>query len=215
MEFKNPSLPVELKNNSLSKTYAFKILRKKGMTMKKTTLVILSLTVIMLFLLLAQLPKVVAEQFQYVGNRKCIACHRAEYQSWQKDPHSRALDSLKPGTKGDAKIKAKLDPKKDYAADASCLVCHSIGYGKSAAPVTDLTNVGCESCHGPGSKYKSPIIMNKKKYQENREAQHKIAMEAGLIEPTEQVCITCHNAKSPTWKGFDYKKMIEEVKHKK
>jgi len=183
--------------------------------MQKTGMAILPLTVIMLLLLLAQLSKVVAEQFQYVGNKKCIACHRAEFQSWQKDSHSLALADLKPGTKGDAKIRAKLDPKKDYTADASCLVCHSVGYGKPVAPSADLTNVGCESCHGPGSTYRSPAIMNKKKYQENRATQHKMALEAGLTEPAEQVCTTCHNANNPFGKGFNYKKMVENVKHKK
>ena len=183
--------------------------------MKKTRLPILSLTLIILFVLLVHLPQAMAEQLQYVGNKKCIACHRAEFQSWQNDSHSRALDTLKPGAKAEAKIKAKLDPKKDYAADASCLPCHSVGYGKPAAPGADLTNVGCESCHGPGSIYKSPTIMNKKKYQENRETQHNLAMESGLTEPAEQVCITCHNANNPFSKGFNYKKMVENVKHKK
>jgi len=184
------------------------------MTMKKAGMAILPLIVIMLLFLLVHLPKVAADQLLYVGNKKCIACHRAEFQSWQKDSHSRALDNLKPGNKGDAKIRAKLDPKKDYTTDASCLVCHSVGSGKPAAPGADLTNVGCESCHGPGSKYRSPAIMNKKKYQENRAGQHKMALEAGLTEPTERVCITCHNADNPFNKGFDYKKMIEMVKHK-
>jgi hypothetical protein len=184
------------------------------MNMKKTGLLILLLTLIVLSVQLVHLPKVVAEQLQYVGNKKCIACHRAEFQSWQKDSHSRALDTLKPGTKGEAKIKAKLDPKKDYTADASCLACHSVGYGKPSVPGADLTNVGCESCHGPGSTYKSPTIMNKKKYQENRATQHKMAMETGLTEPTEQVCTTCHNANNPFDKGFDYKKMVENVNHK-
>jgi hypothetical protein len=175
----------------------------------------LSLIAILFLVLLVHLPEAGAEQAQYVGNKKCAICHRAEFQTWQKEPHSRALETLKPGVKADAKIKAKLDPKKDYTADASCLVCHNTGYGKPAAPGADLTNVGCESCHGPGSNYRTSAIMNKKKYQENREAQHKMAIEAGLIEPTEQVCTTCHNAKSPTPKEFDYKKTIGVVNHKK
>lgn len=57
--------------------------------------------------------------------------------------------------------------------------------------------------------------MNKKKYQANRAAQHKIALEAGLTAPTEQVCITCHNVNNPFGKGFNYKKLVENVKHKK
>ena len=165
--------------------------------MNNTSRLISPLTLVVVLNVLTQLPKVMAEEFQYVGNNKCIACHRPEYQSWQKDSHALALDDLKPGIKVEAKAKAKLDPKKDFTTDASCLVCHSVGYGKPAAPGADLTNVGCESCHGPGGIDKS------------------LAAHAGLTEPTERVCITCHNAKSPTWKGFVYKKMIESVQHTK
>ena len=154
-----------------------------------------------------------AQELQYVGNKKCVGCHRAELKAWQGDYHAKALDDLMPGIKAAEKTKCNLDPEKDYTAEASCLACHSTGYGKPAAPNADLTNVGCESCHGPGSEYRNVKIMSKKKYKENREAQHALAVKAGLIAPTEEVCVACHNDKSPTWKGFDYATMIEEVKH--
>jgi len=172
-------------------------------------LIILLSSVALLFLS----QTLIAEEFKYVGNKKCIVCHKSEYKSWQKDYHAKALDDLKPGIKVEAKKKANLDPDKDYTKDEGCLSCHSTGYGKPAVKRAILDNVGCEACHGPGSKYKSMKVMNKKKYRENREEQHKKAIEAGLIEPTEQVCVSCHNDKSPTWKGFDYCKMIKEVKH--
>ena len=156
-----------------------------------------------------------AEEFQYVGNKKCVGCHRNEYKAWQEDYHSRALDDLRPGVKAEIKEKAGLDPHMDYTADASCLACHNTGYGKAADPGAELSDVGCESCHGPGSKYRNVKIMNKKKYAEDREAQHALAVEAGLSAPTEALCVECHNEKSPTWKGFDYATMIEEVKHRK
>ena len=156
-----------------------------------------------------------AAEPQYVGNKKCVGCHREQNKAWLEDYHAKAFDSLKPGVKAEVKTKGKLDPNKDYSADAGCLECHATGYGKAADPKADLSNVGCESCHGPGSEYKNVKIMNKKKFQENRETQHQMAVQAGLIEPTEALCVACHNDKSPTWKGFDYKKMIEEVKHKK
>lgn len=156
-----------------------------------------------------------AEELTYVGNKKCTGCHRDQYKAWQGDYHAKALDDLKPGVKAEAKTKGKLDPNKDYTTDASCLSCHATGYGKPAVAAADLANVGCESCHGPGSAYKNVKIMNKKKYQEARDAQHQLAVAAGLVEPSEKLCVECHSDKSPTWKGFDYAKMIEDVKHKK
>lgn len=156
-----------------------------------------------------------AQEAQYVGNKMCVGCHMPEKKAWEAEYHSKAHESLKPGVKAEAKTKCNLDPNKDYTTDASCLACHATGYGKPATPSAMLQAVGCEACHGPGSKYRSPKIMNKKVYGDDRDAAHAAAMAAGLVEPTEQLCVTCHNDKSPTWKGFDYAKMIEEVKHKK
>jgi hypothetical protein len=38
-------------------------------------------------------------------------------------------------------------------------------------------------------------------------------MENGLIEPNEEVCKKCHNKKSPTFKGFDFKEWVKKVDH--
>ncbi|MBN2466579.1 MAG: hypothetical protein JXD19_00370 [Deltaproteobacteria bacterium] len=184
--------------------------------MKKLSLVVIAVISAFALVVGAQLSKVGAEDFTYVGTKKCMGCHRAEYKSWQGDYHAKALDDLKPGIKVEEKQKAKLDGEKDYSTDAGCLACHATGYGQAAAPGADLANVGCESCHGPGSAYKSPTIKSKKKWADNREEQQKLAAEAGLIlTPSKESCVACHNEKSPTWKGFDYEKMLEEVKHTK
>lgn len=183
--------------------------------MKQTGSIIAAAGLMGLFMLGTAEVSNAADEFQYAGSKKCVGCHRIQNEAWKQDYHAKALDDLKPGTKGEAKAKAKLDPTKDYTKDPACLACHSTGFGKPAVAGADLVNVSCESCHGPGGQYKNIKIMNKKKYQENREAQHKLAIEAGLREPNEQLCVECHNQESPTWKGFDYKKMIEEVKHKK
>lgn len=151
---------------------------------------------------------------KYVGNKKCIGCHKTQYQAWKEDYHAKAFDDLKPGTKVEAKTKCNLDPDKDYTTDASCLECHATGYGKPAMKNAKLDTVGCESCHGPGSNYRNVKIMNKKKYEADRATQHKLALEAGLVAPDEALCVACHNDRSPTWKGFDYDKMIKDVDHK-
>ncbi len=131
---------------------------------------------------------------EYIGAKKCKMCHKNEHKSWLETKHAKAYDVLKPAEK-----------KKD-----SCVVCHVTGFGVAD---TLFEGVQCEACHGPGSLYKSTKIMSKKKYKENREAQHKLALEAGLIIPDEKTCTGCHNKKSPNFKSFDYKKMKAKGMH--
>jgi hypothetical protein len=136
---------------------------------------------------------------EYVGSSKCKVCHKAEYEAWMKEKHSRAMASLKPG-----------EQKK-----ADCLACHTTGYGKAAKPGADLADVGCEACHGPASGYKDVKIMHKKKWQKDPQGQLKLAVAAGLIpKPDQALCVSCHNRKSPTFKGFNFKEAVQKVKHK-
>ena len=64
----------------------------------------------------------------YEGRKKCGSCHRSQLDSWEKTAHAKALDSLAPKVKVEAKKKAKLDPNKDYRQDADCVGCHSTGF---------------------------------------------------------------------------------------
>lgn len=134
---------------------------------------------------------------QFVGEKKCKACHMKEYKVWQASDHSKAFDSLKP----------------EEQTKADCLACHNTGHGKAAAAGAALNGVQCESCHGPGSAYKSMKVMSKKAYKENPEAAHKGSVAAGLLVPNEETCKSCHNEKSPTFKGFDYASAMEKIKH--
>jgi len=134
---------------------------------------------------------------EYVGVKKCKGCHIVQYKIWKKGKHSRALLSLK--------SEEKNDPK--------CLICHTTGYAKPRANDADLKNVQCESCHGPGSIYRSPAIMKKSKYRKDPEGMHRKAIEAGLIEPDKNVCTGCHNERCPEFKGFNLKKAIKKIEH--
>ena len=80
-------------------------------------------------------------------------------------------------------------------AKSECVQCHITGGTKS------LPGVQCELCHGPGSEYKSLTIMK------SREK----SLAAGLILPTEKVCLGCHNSKSPHFKGFKFAEMAAKV----
>jgi hypothetical protein len=89
--------------------------------------------------------------------------------------------------------------KPEDKAKQECVQCHITG-GK-----TDLPGVQCEACHGPGSEYAKLGIM---KVRDK-------AVAAGLVLPTEKNCVTCHNKKSPTFKGFNFAEMAPKVHDKK
>ncbi|YCM42594.1 multiheme c-type cytochrome [Verrucomicrobiaceae bacterium 227] len=79
----------------------------------------------------------------YVGSDQCLKCHAEEAEQWHASAHSRAFDSL---------------VKKDSEADPSCITCHTVGFGtpsgyRRSFGTEKLTDVGCESCHGPGSEH--------------------------------------------------------------
>lgn len=120
-----------------------------------------------------------APKHDYIGAKKCKICHKEQYNSWINTGHANAFELLKPEEK----------------KNETCVVCHITG---TTAKGEVLEGVQCESCHGPGADYRKTKIMKDKK----------LAMENGLIEPTAEVCEKCHNEKSPTFKGFDFEKSV-------
>jgi hypothetical protein len=85
----------------------------------------------------------VAATARYVGTAACLDCHPQAAKVWQSSAHAHAFRSLvKPGAD----------------ADPHCVGCHTIGFSKPGGYVrsmgeTKLIDVGCESCHGPGSEH--------------------------------------------------------------
>ena len=166
--------------------------------------------------------------YAYVGSRKCKMCHLAEHKSWAKTRMGRALETLMPGKGAQIKEKFNLSAHKDYSKDESCLKCHTTGYGKPGGYVIpdpkdrkavrkarDLENVGCESCHGPGSEYVK-IFEEIDKLQRPYRVQELHA--AGLRTIEKATCLECHNDTAPTFdpdKTFDYEKALEEDTHER
>jgi Cytochrome c554 and c-prime len=138
-----------------------------------------------------------AEDAQYVGASKCKICHMNEYKVWETTKHAKAL----------AALSAEEQKKPE------CLGCHVTGYSKTAAEGADLAGVQCEACHGPGSEYKNMKIMSKKDYAADHDAAHAKTLAAGLILPDEAACKSCHNEKSPQFKGFEFASAKEKIKH--
>lgn len=175
------------------------------------------------FLIAATAALPVTGEAAFVGSSKCKKCHIGQHKSWKKTNMANALTTLKPSEKADIKTKHGLDPDKDYTTDASCLACHTTGYGheggyatpdpndkKAVRRAKKLAGVGCESCHGAGGNYiklHEEIMKSKRTYTEEE------MLASGLIKPNADNCTTCHNEKSPTFEEFDFEKRKEEGVH--
>ena len=161
---------------------------------------------------------------EYVGSKKCKICHSkpevgSQYGIWAEGPHANAFETLK--SDAAKAITKKMGIKEAPETAAACLACHVTGWGtasgyqlevdpldkKAVKTNTDLASVGCESCHGAGSLYKSKKTM--------------IAITAGevkgetvgLTNITAKTCTVCHNSDSPTYKPFDFAVRVKEVAH--
>jgi hypothetical protein len=163
---------------------------------------------LLVFLTLFLMNAVSAQTYKYIGADKCKMCHNKpatgeQYNKWLKDPHSQSMKSLSSQASLDY---AKKNGIADPAKEAKCLKCHST-YEKAGAAlrggILAEEGVSCESCHGPGSGYKSPAIM---KNQEQ-------ALKTGLILPDKTVCLGCHNKENPFFKEFNFETAAAKIAH--
>ena len=151
---------------------------------------------------------------KYVGTKTCGMCHKKENVGqqliiWQNSNHSQAYKTLQ--TEKADKI-AKEKGFNTKAADTpECLKCHTSGYNVDASQLGKKfkieDGVQCETCHGPGSDYKSKKIMK------DRTA----SIEKGLViyDNPKELCVKCHNEESPHFNGFNFKERWEKIKHNK
>ena len=142
----------------------------------------------------------------YEGVKVCSKCHDLQEEAWKATRHAKAFDLLKPGTRAEAKLKAKLDPNKDYTADASCLECHTTGYGKPGgydpamppAQAKSLAGVVCEACHGAGSAFKKEHGDAEGRFKKGGSTtERKVLVEAGQNFDYQKACLDCHGDNTP------------------
>jgi len=118
----------------------------------------------------------------YIGVKKCAACHFDQHLVWRKDKHAKAFDIL---------------PDK-YKEDASCLKCHTTGYGEATgyktAADTNLAGTTCEACHGPGSQH-AEICKPLANFDKLSKEQEKVARDSIYRMLPRNVCVTCHTSK--------------------
>jgi hypothetical protein len=104
----------------------------------------------------------------YVGAQRCGECHAPALAWWKTHAHGRAYATLE---------------RRNKQFNLSCAGCHVTGYnqpgGATVVHNQGLTDVGCESCHGPGSLH----------------AEDQDVAEAKNVtrDTAEAVCKQCHN----------------------
>jgi len=118
---------------------------------------------------------------QYLGTETCISCHRAQYDQWQTTQHAHAFATLQ-------RVQKDATPE--------CVQCHVVGYQRptgfaNATATGKLMNVGCESCHGYGTRHEM------------------FAKTGGKV--AEAVCITCHTPAND--QGWNYAAKLPRISH--
>lgn len=94
--------------------------------------------------LLEKQPRIpLPEGLSFMGSKGCLHCHQFEHEKWSTKAHANAFAALK-------KVGSDRDPE--------CVVCHAVGLEYESGFVSEektphLTDVGCETCHGPGSRH--------------------------------------------------------------
>ena len=79
----------------------------------------------------------------FVGSQSCRECHPTAAKVWEQSGHAEAMATL---------------VHKNADADPNCIACHTVGFGSPSGYRREfagkkLADVGCESCHGPGSQH--------------------------------------------------------------
>jgi hypothetical protein len=150
-----------------------------------------------------------AADAKYIGVAACVMCHRTDQQGkqeaiWKESLHAKAYETLK--SEQSKKIATDKGITKAPHEAQECLVCHATGWDLPAerldARFKVEDGVQCETCHGAGSEYRAVHGRNPE-----------LGMERGLVIGDEQLCKTCHNEKSPTFKGFDFKRDMAKIAH--
>lgn len=125
----------------------------------------------------------------YVGAASCESCHEEQYAGFMKNSSkARSWKSV-----------AKMLPKLAENEKADCYACHTTGYGapggfQNIETTPHMANLGCETCHGPGSLHAEsgdPDDIQRK--------------------PDVNDCTRCHNAERIN--NFNFKPMLYHGGH--
>jgi hypothetical protein len=112
----------------------------------------------------------------FVGNDSCRGCHPRAFPTWDGSKHAEAYWTLE-------------GRGKQY--DLDCVKCHVTGPDRPGGvcrldKMEGRKNVGCESCHGPGSIHV-----------------HQPAQRNIVAKPAKSECTLCHNPENSPHFDFD------------
>lgn len=125
---------------------------------------------------------------KYVGSAACGECHETEHGRFmQYSKKAKSWESI-----------AVMAPKLTRAEQQECYECHTTGYKKggfvSYEETPELSDVGCETCHGPGAAHAEngdPELIKRK--------------------PEPQECVVCHSASRIN--DFGFKPLVNSGAH--
>jgi hypothetical protein len=118
----------------------------------------------------------------FVGNEACRDCHEETFAVWDASKHAHAYATL-------------VEGKKQF--DLECVRCHVTGADLPGGvcrvdKVEGRKDVGCESCHGPGSQHVTdPATTNV------------------LARPSAEGCVGCHNPENSP--HFDFALYLPKI----
>ncbi len=141
----------------------------------------------------------------FMGSEACKKCHKRAYQKWEKSGHAHAYQTL---------VDAKRPSLRQH--DPECIVCHTVGFGyaggfKGAEVTEKLKNVGCESCHGPGSIHYANS--NDEEWRKRMSPWRQLPV-AKRENAMDQMCQKCHDIDNDvTWINGGFKRKWPKVAH--
>ncbi|MDR1270569.1 MAG: hypothetical protein LBK82_13690 [Planctomycetaceae bacterium] len=145
---------------------------------------------------------------KFVGSKSCADCHELSFQVWRKSRHANAWRSLAETSK----------PSRTF--DPECIACHVVGWspaeflpyehgflGEKETP--QLSDVGCESCHGPGENHIKAEQGSDVALQEQHRKMIRLPLDANAAK---KVCIQCHDGDNSP--HFDFETYWQKIVHK-
>jgi hypothetical protein len=148
---------------------------------------------------------------RYIGSKVCMDCHSGADRGrqdvlWMRSRHAHAYWRL--GSDWSlflAKLRPHYQDLEDPIADNRCFLCHVTGSQDPDAlfepSYRPQEGIGCEACHGPGSKYSTVDVMA------DREA---FLANGGRI-PDAETCRSCHRNSE----NFDWAEYWPKIAHPK
>lgn len=118
----------------------------------------------------------------FVGNASCQECHEEAFPVWEASKHAHGYETL-------------VEANKQFHLD--CVGCHVTGFRQPGGvcrvdKVKGREDVGCESCHGPGSLHAEDP-----------------AAENISLGNTAEACVGCHDAENSP--HFDFATYLPQV----